>query len=96
MKKHGKADEDIRYQGTVLGKDQEPHAVPITGGPVSSLPEWIDQFTSKPVSSPVDVEEEGMTPASSTLSSAPQSPHDVDYEETTQTPMSHDTPLTAG
>lgn len=93
MKKHGKAEEDARYQGTILGKDADLQPVTVTGGPVTSLTDYLEQFKSKATDPVPDregaEEEEGATPATSMLSSAPPSPAaDAQLEGEAGTPMS--------
>ena len=86
MKKHGKAEEDSRYQGTILGQDAETQTVAISGGQVSSLSEYMDQFKSRAVSpgeddeAELDAEEAGTSPATATsmLSTAPITPREVE------------------
>ena len=100
MKKNGKEAEDARYHGTALGKDSELQSVPILGGPVTSISEWIDQFRAKTMSPRSEMErvegeagEEGATPATSVLSSAPPTPA-AEVASAAQTPMSQDQPPT--
>ena len=45
-KKHSKTGEESRFQGTVLGKDPEPHRVVIEGG-AESIQEWAAQLKSR-------------------------------------------------
>jgi hypothetical protein len=74
LKKHGKADEDARYQGTLLGREAESQAIPILGGPQSSLAEWMEKFKAEH-DSPVPEGDESTSPAeSSMLSTAPGTP----------------------
>ena len=88
MKKNGKETEDSRYHGTKLGADAELQAVSILGGPVTSIAEWADQFRAKTMSP----REEGATPATSMLSTAPPTPAAVDVEMEAQTPVSQTQP----
>jgi transcription initiation factor TFIID subunit 3 len=41
-KKHDKADEDSRYNGTILGQQSEPHIIPVEGAEISTLKEWME------------------------------------------------------
>jgi hypothetical protein len=97
MKKNGKDAEDVRYHGTALGRDSELQSVPILGGPVSSIADWIDQFRARTMSPhsemEVDADEEGASIATSVLSSAPPTPP-AQAEAEAQTPMSQDQPPT--
>ena len=97
MKKNGKEAEDSRYHGTALGKDSELQGVPILGGPVSSISEWMDQFRAKTTTPrsemDVDAVEEGATPATSVLSSAPPTPAAEGAAEA-ETPVIQDQPPT--
>lgn len=77
LKKHGKADEDTRFQGTLLGRESDAQPVTIAGGREGSLAEWTDRFKAKSRSEAV---EEGPSPLDSSLSSAPVSPN-VDGEQ---------------
>lgn len=95
MKKNGKEAEDTRYHGTALGKDSELQSVPIVGGPVTSISEWVEQFRAEATSPRSDMKgvdeeagAEGATPATSILSTAPPTPAQV--EDEAQTPMSQD------
>jgi transcription initiation factor TFIID subunit 3 len=48
--RYNKTGEDLRYQGTLLGKEAEPHAITIVGGPASSIQEWGEQLRSRTIS----------------------------------------------
>ncbi|KKY24491.1 putative bromodomain associated domain protein [Phaeomoniella chlamydospora] len=72
-KKHSKTGEESRYQGTVLGKDGEEPSVVIVGGPVNSLQEWGIKLKSSRTVSHSDLTG-APTPATSGISSAPDSP----------------------
>lgn len=100
MKKNGKEAEDARYQGTALrtagtvgNDDSELQSVPILGGPVASISEWVDQYKSRAKTmSPRSALEldgadaEGATPATSMLSTAPPSPRRMDVDSPKPTP----------
>ncbi|KAH8674510.1 hypothetical protein BGZ60DRAFT_404154 [Tricladium varicosporioides] len=43
-KKHSTADEDSRYNGTILGKQAEPRTIRVEGGEISSLQEWQEKL----------------------------------------------------
>ena len=45
-KKHSKTGEESRFQGTVLGKDPEPHRIVIEGG-AESINAWATQMRSR-------------------------------------------------
>ena len=102
LKKHGKVEEDSRYQGTILGQDAETQTVTISGGQVSSLSEYMDQFKSRAMSpgedeeAEIDAEEAGASPATATsmLSSAPITPREaeghVEPAGESSTSMSHE------
>ncbi|OAP63966.1 hypothetical protein AYL99_03193 [Fonsecaea erecta] len=74
-KRHSKTGEEVRYQGTVLGKDTELQSVSIVGGP-ASIAEWAQKSleSMRTASSLRPVQEEGATPATSGISSAPLTP----------------------
>lgn len=93
LKKHGKAEEDVRYQGTILGRDTEVQPVTVTGGPATSLSNFLEQFKSRTTGTPADGEgadeDEGASPATSALSSAPPSPTAaIQVSGDAKTPMS--------
>ncbi|RDW60281.1 hypothetical protein BP5796_11887 [Coleophoma crateriformis] len=48
-KKHITADEDSRYNGTILGKPLEPRVIKVEGGDITSVKEWAARLkaTSK-------------------------------------------------
>ncbi|KIX93150.1 uncharacterized protein Z520_11207 [Fonsecaea multimorphosa CBS 102226] len=75
-KRHSKTGEEVRYQGTVLGKDTELQTVSIVGGPAASIAEWAQKsLASRRTSSNLRPgQEEGATPATSGISSAPLTP----------------------
>ncbi|KIW20931.1 hypothetical protein PV08_01510 [Exophiala spinifera] len=74
-KKHSKTGEESRYQGTVLGKDNELQSVAIVGGPAASLSEWAQKsFSRREAFDP----KEAASPATSGISSAPLTPIDDD------------------
>jgi transcription initiation factor TFIID subunit 3 len=77
-KKHGGADEELRYAATLLGKGGEPRPVKVEGGDVTSLEEWADKLkrTSKrPSTTPAT-----SRPQSSGLSSlGDQSMEDMEF-----------------
>lgn len=78
-KKHSKSGEETRYQGTLLGKDAEDQTVVIVGGPVSTLQEWgMKVKSSRVVSHPPSTT--APTPATSGISSAPDTPIGVGEE----------------
>lgn len=68
-KKHSKTADDTKYQGTSLGKDNELQSVTIAGGPADSLSDWQLQQHRQPTSL-----NQGASPLSSGISSAPTSP----------------------
>ena len=72
-KKHSKTGDDSRYHGTVLGKDVEEQSITIVGGPVTNLRDWGLRLKSTRNTSHVDTSEVA-TPATSGISSAPDSP----------------------
>jgi len=45
-KKHSTADEDSRYNGTILGKPADRRNVKVEGSEVTSLKEWADKLKS--------------------------------------------------
>lgn len=45
-KKHSKTGEESRYQGTVLGKSNEPHPIVIEGG-AGSIRDWKAQIAGR-------------------------------------------------
>ncbi|KAF4628526.1 hypothetical protein G7Y89_g9633 [Cudoniella acicularis] len=49
-KKHSTADEDSRYNGTILGRPAEPRAIRVEGGEATSLKEWAEKL-KKPTKS---------------------------------------------
>jgi hypothetical protein len=73
-------------------EESELQPVQILGGPVNSISDWVRQFQVRPL--PVsdlegDGAEEGATPASSALTSAPATPAGMDVEvEAAHTPLS--------
>ncbi|KIW92332.1 uncharacterized protein Z519_07316 [Cladophialophora bantiana CBS 173.52] len=75
-KRHSKTGEEVRYQGTVLGKDTELQPVSIVGGPAASIAEWARQSSAntRTSSSLRAGQEESATPATSGISSAPLTP----------------------
>ena len=79
-KKHSKSGEETRYHGTLLGKDAEDQTVVIVGGPVSSLQEWdMKVKSSRAASHPPSTA--APTPATSGISSAPDTPIGIGEEE---------------
>lgn len=86
---------DTAAAGAAAPDESELQPVQILGGPVTSISDWVSQFqlrakTTSPVSE-IEVEgaEEGATPATSGLTSAPATPAGVDVEvEGVQTPVS--------
>lgn len=47
-KKHAAADEESRYNGTLLGKPAEPRAVKVEGGDVTSIKDWAERLKKPP------------------------------------------------
>jgi transcription initiation factor TFIID subunit 3 len=66
-KKHDKGDEESRYDGTILGKESEPHIIPVEGGEITSLKEWADMLHKRATAQ--GAETNGLRRASSELSS---------------------------
>lgn len=73
-KKHSKTGEESRFQGTVLGKDAEPHRVVIEGG-AESIQEWAAQHRSRESSQTAGTRPSS-TPMSSVASMSP--PEDME------------------
>lgn len=70
--KKGKGDDDLRFQGTILGKETEPQPTVIIGGD-ATLKEFMDRYRTK-IPANLD-EDDGSSPGeSSMLSSAPATP----------------------
>jgi hypothetical protein len=73
-------------------EESEVQPVQIVGGPVTSISDWVRQFQAQPVSvsdGEGDGAEEGATPASSALTSAPATPAGMDVDvEAAHTPLS--------
>ncbi|CZR65905.1 related to TAF(II) complex (TBP-associated protein complex) component [Phialocephala subalpina] len=77
-KKHSAADEQSRYNGTVLGKPADPRVVKVEGSDITSLKEWTQKLKSPPA--PVTVLTTSSRRQSSALSSlGDQSMLDMDF-----------------
>lgn len=77
-KKHSTADEQSRYNGTVLGKPAEPRVVKVEGSDITSLKEWTQKLRSPPA--PVTVLTTSSRRQSSALSSlGDQSMMEMDF-----------------
>ncbi len=72
-KKHSKAEEDSKYNGTVLGKGTEHGEIAVEGGELSSIRSWQDHLSRHRQMSPLKLlpipAEEESRPPSSGLSS---------------------------
>ncbi|KUJ11390.1 uncharacterized protein LY89DRAFT_655216 [Mollisia scopiformis] len=66
-KKHSAADEESRYNGTVLGRPTEPRAVKVEGSDITSLKEWAERLRKPPA--PTSVQTSSSRRQSSALSS---------------------------
>jgi len=66
-KKHSAADEESRYNGTVLGRPAEPRAVKVEGSDITSLKEWAEKLKNPPA--PISVQTSSSRRQSSALSS---------------------------
>lgn len=44
-KKHNKTGDDAKFQGTILGRPGEGVEVPVEGGPLSSIHEWMAEHS---------------------------------------------------
>ncbi|PBP26275.1 bromodomain associated protein [Diplocarpon rosae] len=72
-KKHATADEDSRYNGTLLGKPAEPRVVKVEGSEITSVKEWAERL-QKPA-------ENASLPSSRRASSALSSLGDDEMED---------------
>jgi hypothetical protein len=89
LKKH-KADEDTRFQGTLLGTSLDPQPVMVAGAQ-GGLNEWMDRYKSR-----AEAVEEGTSPAESSLpSTAPDTPSMEDEQEQSEEGVSHFAPTTS-
>lgn len=68
-KKHSAADEESRYNGTVLGRPTEPRAVKVEGSDITSVTEWVEILRRPPAPAPVSVQTSSSRRQSSALSS---------------------------
>jgi len=68
MKKHSKAGEDSKYNGTLLGKSNDHGDIAVEGGDVPSIRMWEEKLSKEREQSPPHIE-----PQSPSLSSRPPS-----------------------